>query len=456
MIVLRPYQLDAVEALRRSFASGSRAPLLSLPTGGGKTIIFSEIVRSAESKGNRVLILVHRSELLRQTVDKLRMAGVEPGVIMADERPDYDRNTQVASIQTLVRRVETHPIREPKLIVVDEAHMACAASWRYILQDVWPKALRLGCTATAGRTDGHGLREIFDDLVMGPSVRELQDIGFLSRTRYFAPPQIDCQGLRVVAGEYEREELAERARAITGDAVSTYQRLSPGKQAIAFCVSVQNSKELRDAFIAAGIPAVHVDGDTDQDERHATIEAFRERKAAVLCNVDIGSTGLDIPGIEVAILLRPTLSLVLHLQQLGRCLRPAPEKVEARVHDHSGNCLVHGFAEDARVWSLDGVQKKPKNALPAASRCASCYAMWPSTGRLCPQCGAERELTPREVELRQGELREIEARRADEQAHAKERERRGAKTLADLIALGKARGYHPGWAYKVHGGRRSA
>lgn len=434
-MVLRPYQTAAVEALRDAFRRGHRSPLLVAPTGSGKTVIFSEIVRGASGKGTSVLILTHREEILQQTSAKLTQAGVRHGIIASGREQDQSCLVQVASVQTLVRRLDS--VQPPKLIVVDEAHHAAAGSWDRVFKQ-WPTALRIGVSATPERLDGRGLSGQFDWLVLGPSVDELQRDGYLVRTRCYGPiAQVDTTGLRARAGEFETAALAERASKVTGNAVHEYRERSKGRRAVAFCVSVAHAEATAAAFSSAGIPSTMLDGSLRPEARAARIADFSAGRVMVMSSCDIVSEGFDLPSIETVIGLRPTKSLSLHLQMIGRALRPAPGKSEALIIDHAGNIARHGFAEDHHAWTLEGkASRKQKEVEPISHRCKRCYAMWPS-GAACPQCGMEIEAKPREVKLSAGELQEL--KRAESKAKSLEQGKAG--TMKELIALGYQRKY---------------
>lgn len=182
-ITLRPYQERVMDDLRDAFRQGNRAPLLVLPTGGGKTIIFSHIAATAAGRGRQVLILVHRRELITQASRKLTAVGVEHGIIAAG-MPGSDHPVQVASVQTLARRLRCIEWK-PTLIIIDEAHHATAGQWSQVLEH-WPEAYRLGVTATPCRLDGRGLRDAFDVMVKGPSMADLIFAGYLTGARIYA------------------------------------------------------------------------------------------------------------------------------------------------------------------------------------------------------------------------------------------------------------------------------
>jgi superfamily II DNA or RNA helicase len=450
-LTLRDYQSRAIHDLRTAYRSGARAPLLVLPTGGGKTVVFAAITAGAVERGRRVLILVHRRELIRQASAKLTWAGVEHGVIAAGFEPS-DHPVQVASVQTLARRLKLQTW-QPDLIVVDEAHHAVAGTWSQIL-DHWPHALRLGVTATPVRRDGRGLGAMFDRLVLGPSMQDLTAQGFLTRARIYAPRIRFQEGnLRVRSGDYAPEQAAAELDkpSITGDAIEHYQRLGRGCGAIAFCCTTAHAEHVAAQFRASGITSQTVLGTTSVQDRELAINNLATGALQVLVSVDVISEGTDVPSVGCAILLRPTQSEGLYLQQVGRVLRPAPGKDHALILDHVGNVHRHGFPDDVRTWTLDDARRRTGKggpAAPAVRTCESCFAAF-KPAPVCPCCGAECAAPAREIRQTDGELQEL-AREAV--ARARRRDQGQARTLTDLIQVGIARGMKnpAGWARHVY------
>ena len=455
---LRGYQQRAIDDLRDAYRSGSRAPLLCLPTGGGKTIIFTAIAQSAVARGRQVLILVHRRELLHQASRKLTAIGLDHGLIAAGITAT-EHPVRVASVQTLVRRLPAMDW-QPSLVIIDEAHHASAGSWARILQQ-WPDAYRLGVTATPCRLDGRGLSTAFDSLVQGPTVADLTAAGYLSPARIYAPPVVaDLSGLRRRAGDYAIDQAATAmdCPTVTGDAIAHYQRLAGAQRAIAFCCSIAHAESVARSFNAAGINAATLLGNTP--DRDAVVAAFDAGTVQVLVTVDVVSEGFDIPAASCAILLRPTQSLGLFLQQVGRVLRPAPGKSQALILDHVGNVHRHGFPDDAREWSLaDGVRSRRAGAAaPTVRTCPQCYAAF-KPAPICPCCGHEQPIAkPRVMRQVDGELQELHResvrQRIAERATSRKQQGR-ARTLSELLALAKERGYSPGWAYRVAAARQA-
>ena len=445
---LRTYQQRAIDDLRNAYRYGYRAPLLCLPTGGGKTIVFAAITHASAGRGRRVLILVHRRELIHQASAKLRWAGVEHGIIAAGIAPS-PAMVQVASVQTLIRRLSLIDW-QPDLIIIDEAHHATAGQWERTLQH-WPSAYRLGVTATPCRLDGRGLRGAFDHLVLGPSMADLIFTGYLTSARIYAPPVVaDLSGIRTRAGDYANDQAAAAMDrpTVTGDAIAHYQRLAAGQQAIAFCCNIAHAESVCAAFLAAGIRAVLLLGTTiDRDQ---VVQQFGAGAVQVLVTVDVVSEGFDVPAASCAILLRPTKSLGLYLQQVGRVLRPAFGKQAALILDHVGNVTRHGFPDDHRDWTLDdGIKRTTGTAAPSVRTCPECYAAF-KPQPICPACGSQcAPIKSRKIQQLAGELQEL--RRAE--MRQARRSQGQARTLAQLLALAKERGYSPGWAYRIHQAR---
>lgn len=465
MIQLRTYQTGIVQQVRQAYAAGRRAPLVCLATGGGKTTIFGYVTHSAAAKSRVVYLLCHRAELVKQITATLARFGcrhqiVAPGPIVRQCQvaqfkehgrtfTDHGATVFVASVQTLIKRLEKYPA--PDLIVIDEAHhLTMDSTWGRIV-DAYPRARLLPVTATPCRLDGKGLGVgaggFADAIVLGPTMRELIDAGHLSPYRIFAPPNaLDLTGVRSRAGDYAKDQLASAIDkpSITGDAVQHYQRLCAGKRAVAFCVSVAHAQHVAAEFNAAGIPAEFLDGTMDALERDAIIKRFETGETLVMSSCDIVSEGFDLPAIEAAILLRPTQSLSLYLQQVGRALRVFPGKREAIILDHVGAVATHGMPDEERGWTLDGATKARKAANDnepdvKITTCEKCFAIH-LPAPVCPACGHVHPVKDRkEMEQVDGTLQEI----TPEQAEAMRRQKRlmqgQAQSIEELVAQGISR-----------------
>jgi DNA repair protein RadD len=453
VIVLRPYQTQMLAEARVIMRSGVRRVLMVAPTGSGKRLTAVYTIARAVERGKRCAFLIHRQELLDQSVDTLRDAGIDFGIVKAGYRPNPSRPAQVASIQTLRRRVNGS--RPFDFLFVDEAHHAAAAQWAKVIA-AYPGAFVLGFTATPQRLDGKGLGAHFDAMVLGPSTRELIDAGHLADYRLFAPPAPDLAGVHTVAGDYNKGELGKAIDKpqIVGDVVAHYQRYAAGTQAICFAVNIAHSKHLAEAFNAAGISARHADGETPRRERGLILEDFSAGRFRVLCNVDILGEGLDVVGIETVIGARPTQSLSVCLQQWGRGLRVKPGGKMALILDHAGNSLRHGLPDDDREWSLEDTPRKGRKPAEVGVKiCPECFCALPPPTRHCPECGHQFVADAEAPEHAEGELEAVDP--SVVRFH-QAREQGMAKTLEGLIAVGRARRYaNPvGWARHVMAGRR--
>lgn len=459
---LRDYQDQDVESLRNRFRAGDKSVLYQSATGSGKTIVFCYITEGAARRGNQVLILVHRRELLRQTSQSLHEIGVEHGLIAPGFTPSFDQ-IQVASIQTMVRRLGQ--ITPPNLIIPDECHHATAGSWKKIF-DYYDQANILGVTATPCRLDGKGLGRasggIFDSMVQGPPISELISRGFLAPPDVYGPPVLaDLSSVGKSMGDFAKGKMAYEMDKpkITGNAVEHYRKICSNTPAITFCASVAHAEHVAEEFRRAGYQAASIDGSLHDNERKNRIAALGNGGLHVLTSCEIISEGTDIPVVGAGILLRPTHSLSLYLQQVGRALRMHPGKKCAHILDHVGNWIRHGMPDDDREWSLDGEVSKDKRGAQdketadGIKQCDKCFCVHRPAPQ-CPQCGNIYLVQARQLEEEEGELQKVDKETRDAVAIEKRRQVGRAQTLEELQALGKERGYAPGWAHHVHRSRQ--
>lgn len=448
-VTLRDYQATAGDDLRAAYRNGAKAPLLVMPTGAGKTVLFTYIASQGAAKGSRILLLAHRRELIGQISRALSHWQVPHGLIVAD-RAETGQPVQVASIPTLARRLYPGKYRFD-LVVIDEAHHAVAGSGLGAILADQATARRLGVTATPCRLDGKGLGVsaggYFDTLVTGPSVLELIEQGYLAAPVVYAPPEpVSLDGLKVRMGDYVIKELEGKMdqRPLTGHAVTHYGRICPGQPALAFCVTVAHAEHVAEQFRTAGYSAAALSGDTPDEVRDRMIRDLAQGRLQVLTSCNVVSEGTDIPVVSAAILLRPTASYALAMQQMGRVLRTHPGKDKAIILDHAGNTRRHGLPTEPQLWTLNGAKKK--EWLPGESRvkeCPECQAQLALATRTCPECGTEL-WTAAAPETVPAELEAVDAVAVSQQRCAEER---AARTLADLKRLAKQRGYKSGWAW---------
>jgi DNA repair protein RadD len=445
---LRPVQVEWIGEISAAFRAGPRV-LAQAPTGFGKTVCFAEMVRRTSERGHTAVVVAHRIEIVRQIGAALERAGVPFGWALPG-MPTPDDRIIVGMVQTIANRVER--MQRPTLLVIDEAHHATAGSYQRIAK-AWAGCFILGVSASPQRTDGRGMGDCFDHLVIGPAVQRLIDDGYLSAFTYLAPPKkIDLSSVRVRAGDYAQEQLAAAmdTPGVTGDAVEHYAKHLAGRPAIAFCVSVEHAKHVAEQFAAAGWLADSVDGSTDPDVRADRIAAIGDGRLNVLSSCDIISEGTDIPVVAGAILLRPTKSLIVYLQQVGRVLRPKPDKSRAIILDHVGNVFEHGLPTQPREWTLQGRTKR--EAAPPVKQCMQCYACH-APAPSCPSCGHVYAVAakPRVLAHRAGDLAEVtEVKREPVKREDLSRMLRSAKTLGEVLSVAKYLGYSSKWAIMEH------
>tara|TARA_A100000171_G_C2129469_1_gene145728 strand:+ start:326 stop:2425 length:2100 start_codon:yes stop_codon:yes gene_type:complete len=402
---LRSYQTKAIQDLRYSFAKrDKKSPVLVMPTASGKTVVFAAISKALSNKKKNVLILVHRKELVDQASNKLDLIGVDHGII-ASGYEGKENNIQVASVQTLVRRMHLIGFK-PDYIIIDEAHHAAAGTWQKII-NFYKSSLKIGCTATPERHDGKGLGDYFDDLVLGPDANNLINQGYLSNYKVYAPPfNVDLQKIKTKRGDYAKSELVDAMDKVdvVGDAVEHYKKYADGLPAIAFCMTIKHATNVRDQFINAGYRSAIVHGDMKTKERDAAINGLKTGAVQVLTSVDVISEGTDVPVVSAAILLRPTQSLSLYLQQVGRVLRPMPGKT-AIILDHASLTHTFGFVDDDRQWDLNPIKKNSRKGQVAVNvqTCKKCFATF-KPSRVCPVCGYNIPIEERKVTQKDGDL----------------------------------------------------
>lgn len=384
----RAYQTRAENDLRAGVRAGQHRQLLVSPTGSGKTVMLKNLIRGAVAKGTPTLMIAHRQELIGQTSEKLDADGIGHGIIMAHHpRVRPDELVQVASVQTLSRRMDRLP--PARLLIIDEAHHARAATYAKLVAH-YGTAPVIGATATPWRTDGKGLKELFDRVVVAATVRELIGQGYLVPFDGFGFENPSLEDVGTVGGDYNELELAERMNTakLVGGIVERWLEHSPGRRTVAFSVNVAHSRAIVDAFRAAGVAAEHLDGTTPDDQRKAILSRLKSGETLLVSNCAVLTEGWDCPETETAILARPTKSLVVYLQQAGRVLRPAPwtGKSVARIHDHAGLLLHHGLPDEDRDFSLDADTKKKAPNAAGIHQCPECLRICAALEPRCP-CG---------------------------------------------------------------------
>lgn len=455
VLTLRPMQLAWIDAISAQYRAGIRRVCGVAVTGFGKTVCFVEITNRTMQRHRRVLIVAHRIEIVQQIGRALERMRVPFGWVTG-KQSNYSAGVLVGMVQTVSKRLDK--IGQIDLIVVDEAHHATAGTYRKLTEH-WPNAWVLGVTASPARTDGQGLGDCFDSLVIGPEMRELIEQRFLADYTYFEPPSaVDLRGVKTRGGDYDREALSKVVDkpSIVGDVIEHYRRHLDGRPAIAFCASVAHAEHVAEAFRQAGYQAASVDGATDTLVRADRIAAIGDGRLHVLTSCDVISEGTDIPAVAGALLLRPTQSLIIHLQQCGRVLRAKADGSKAIILDHVGNRARHGLPDDPRDWSLEGKQKSGQKAATILT-CPHCWAVF-RPAPACPACGEMlvAQATPRgEIEQTAGDLQEVkrDAKKAEAERIAKMKadvksvfaldDKKKARQRFEQIA--RANKYNPRW-----------
>ena len=387
------------------------------------------IAQSGTAKHNNVLFLVHRKELCEQIEETFTECEV-----------DFNY-CQIGMVQTITRRLNKIP--EPKIIITDETHHSLSNSYLRIY-DYFPNAVKLGFTATPIRMNEGGLGKVYDSLVEGVSTKWLIENNYLSPYKYYSVKLADTSGLHIKRGDFDNHELAAlmEHKHIYGDTVENYFKLAKGKKTIIYCASIKSSQATIEEFKQAGISAAHVDGTTAPAERKKIIQDFRDGKITVLSNVDLFGEGFDVPDCECVILLRPTKSLTLFIQQSMRSMRYKESKT-AIIIDHVGNVFEHGFPDDQREWSLASRKKKTKSTVHV-KQCDICFACIPTGTDVCPECGyvfPKQERTEREkIDIELAEVTKELIMRAKPYDYYKK-----IKTFDDMRAFQKAKGYKFGF-----------
>jgi superfamily II DNA or RNA helicase len=438
---LRPYQQNDTENIRAAYRSGANAVLHVSPTASGKTVMFCYITESAYNKGKSILIVTHRKNLLRQTSAKLKENGLRHGIIAAGY-PSIRYRIQIASIQTLIRRLDRWEYFD--FLIFDECHHIASNTYQKIKDHFVPKGAKIyGCTATPIRLDGYGLGNDFDTMVLGADYDKLIDKGWLSKPTYYYPGHIDLDNIKKSMGDYNRKQLANKFKAdryLIGNTIELYSKKAEYKPAMVFCINIEEAEKTAKQFNEAGYKSIAIHSKMEYQQVYKAIEDLRDGKIHVITSCDMIGEGTDIPRVEVIMKNRPTLSLSLNHQQDGRGLRIYPGKEKCIIIDQVGNCEKHGLIHWPIKWELTKDRFTPQIA--AVKTCDYCFAAYPANKKKCPECGQIKLVRKRdmEIEKRDGELKKIDYKKLNEDIEK-------ADSLKELHAIGKKVGYKSGWAY---------
>ena len=430
----RAYQEESINNTRRALRQHDKV-ILQLPTGSGKTYVASEIVKKARKKRKRVSFICDRLTLIDQTSQEFYKFGIDHGVIQGDHPlTDYSKPVQLCSIQTLARR----GFPPSDIVIVDEAHTMYKAQLDMLAK--WNSKF-IGLTATP-YSKGLGLH--WEHLIVGATTRQLIDAGYLSDFIVYAPPPPDLTGVGVQRGDYVQSQLASRMNQVepVGDIVQTWFKHGENNQTICFAVNVEHSKHIVSEFNKAGVPAVHVDAYDDPSDRRRAIRDYKDQKVKLISCVDILTKGFDEPHTGTLIMGRPTRSLIVHLQQIGRVLRIAEGLGDAVILDHGANVERHGFPTDETLpVTLDRTppsgKMKDREAERLPKHCPKCNFVKAAGQHECPMCGFKPERI-NTVTHEEGELVRVKGKIVPRETRQ--------QFYSGLLGYAMNKGFSQGWA----------
>ena len=461
MFKLRNYQQVTIDKIYQSMKHGHKRIIVQQPPRTGKTVIMAEIARRTTAKGNRIMFLIHRKEVLSQAMTTFKQQNVKMNL------------ATMGMVQSLTRHVGE--LTAPQLIFVDEAHHALAKSYRRIL-DSFPNAYVLYFTATPIRTGHDQLDQIADDIIVGKSIQWLTEHHFLAPFHYYGLGDIDRSKLRKQNGDYSSSGMDEAlSHQIYGHIVEQYQRLASGKQAVVYCHSIGSAKKVTEQFRKANITVEEIDGNTDQITRDKLVQQFRDQQLTILVNVNLFTEGVDLPNVDCVIMARPTSSLALYLQFSMRCLNPRKGKT-AIIIDHVDNFLNFGLPDNDRDWKQAIVTKDKRKASnsdngPALAQCSYCFGTFYRKDihdGCCPLCGHALEKENKDYKIVNVDLQEIKENQAvkhrkqlvqkilNDQVMANVADKSPGQlhTLKEFQAYAELHNYSPGWAWYQFNNRR--
>lgn len=473
----RHYQQKAINLMRKAYIDGKRKILLWLATGGGKSVIFLIFISTLLMNKKKVCFVVKRKQLVLQAQRHFQKAGIQSSIVMANSKGfDPHANFQICSIDTITRR-NLDFLQDYDFVIVDEAHDSVSPSYVNffdICQTVLKVKCFIGLTATPFPV-GNIVHSFWDSCVKPIEMHELMEMGFLVDCDLYRPDEIDLSEVKITGGDYDSKQLSAKMRDMTiiGDTLELYNKYGNNLPALCFCVDKDHSMRIAEEFNRAGIRAIHCDESTPQDERDEAIKMLQNHlkmeKPFVLCNVNIFSTGVDIPEAIVGIFARPTKSENLWIQQAGRLFRPCRicGKCDSQ-YDNSDNCPVCGYDKPKFIklkavlidqghnskylghpylvrypaLTKEDVKKRAEAGIPLAKTCRNCYAHYPVELKKCPLC------TGAETREKFYETKEGEFRLYNEYEQIK-------KTFTDLQRIQLETGKKPNWKffqmYKTYG-----
>jgi superfamily II DNA or RNA helicase len=465
MIQLRDYQKTAKAAISAVFRMQKRRVILQLPTGAGKTIIFTDIAKSTSENGKKAIVFTDRKELLKQAGSSFEKFGLTPLYLNAEAKRVTDAGLYVAMIETMKRRIEKDEyaefIQSFDLIIIDEAHKQ---NFDKIFEYLHPGQFVIGATATPYR-DGKmkPLKNFYDEIIIGQQISQLIDTGYLCEAMHYGVPIAGLDKVKITRGDFDEKQMGKlyQNTQLFEGVINNYKKHCDGKKALLFCATVQNSISMTENLNAAGISAMHLDANTPKAERDQILSDFANNRFKVLSNVGILTTGYDQPDIEVIITYRATRSLPLWLQMCGRGSRLSPGKNDFIILDFGENTKRHGFWNDDRTWTLELAKPPKKKGAAPVKECKGCGALIHSNVVICQYCGHEHlkpvkkknyvevmleRMTPAQIQKKTDwnvwELEEIRKAKGYKFGWILHR----LKTLDDFKAYEQLKGYKKGWA----------
>jgi superfamily II DNA or RNA helicase len=439
------------------------------PTGSGKTIMQAKICKREMDRGNSTAILTPRNEIFTQTheVTADLCGHNNVSILRAMRKGEFwqpGNPVHVVSWPTMISRARKNDFFFPKVdrVQVDECHLSMAPKILEILEHYAPKAVIDGWTATPARMTGKGLGRFFTAIKHVTSVRQLIKEGYLCPVEYWGGATPDMHGIKIVRGDWEVGKLSKASQKLVGDVVDNWLRLASDRHTIVFAVDIAHCEMLAHKFKQTGIKAAALHVRMDQEDRDEVVRQFKAGIIQVLVNVSIASYGFDAPSVNCVVVARKTRSIVLHLQMIGRGMRPGIDEAGDRITDpedpdfktlmvldHAGNVHDLGMADDLFRWRLDEgkkatarVNEEGEEQAPSSHTCEECGHIF-SQSRVCPQCGWKVPFSKKDVEVVEADLVRIG--------------KKLVKKLPDgwpshevfyamLIHYGHTKGYKPGWA----------
>lgn len=439
MYQLFDYQQKLVNETRKKLAEGHHGVLIVSPPGSGKSVVIAEIARLTTLKKNRILFFVHRKELVNQIKDSFIKQDVDL------------RYCTILTVGKVANRLNILP--KPNLIIVDESQHSRARTYRKIF-DFYSDVPRLGFTGSPWRLSGKGFKDIYSAMVLGPTTKWLIENKKLAPFTVYGYQLGDKSTLKSGStGDYTKKSLDNYTKSIIhGDIVKSWLKFAKDRKTIIYCHSTSFSKEVAQSFRDAGINAVHADAKTPESKRDKIMADFKKGKIKILCNVDLVSEGFNVPDCSCVVLLRPTQSLVIYLQQSMRAMRYQPNK-HAIIIDQVGNFERFGLPDTNYHWSLAD-RKKNKHGSSAdgiaIKTCPHCFAVIHANCTTCPICGWILPTEKREIKQETDQqLKEIKMTTDYELNQYRQMNPNDAKSMHDLFMIAKARNYKRGWAWHV-------